>query len=86
MPEESVAAWGGFCLKFSKFKMEVQCRRLDLIIELINGEWGSLGVMQASALCKLKGEMVIWYIMLGSMDTHFCVVSFLGNFVAQGMR
>jgi hypothetical protein len=36
--EGSAAAWGGLCLKFSKFNMEVQCRCLDLMIELTNGE------------------------------------------------
>lgn len=41
---------------------------------------------QASALCKFKGETMIWFIMLGPMDICFQVVSVVGKFGAQGMR
>lgn len=41
---------------------------------------------QASPLCKFKGKMMMWFIVLGSMDIGFKVVSVVGKFRAQGMR
>lgn len=38
---------------------------------------------QASALCKFKGEMMMWFIVQGSMDIGFKVVHVVGKFRAR---